>query len=496
MRYRSFVFVLLFVIVPLAAGQTAPVLQYATYLGGTLLEKVQAAAVDKSGNLWVAGSSSSTFDFPAVNVPYQDTIKGKSDIFVAGFQPDSNGGMKLVYWTWLGGSEDEEVAAIALDSSGRVYIAGSTNSDDMPLAGNSVPMGYGGGDQDAYIAIIDPSLSGTDSLVLGSYFGGSGLDHLTGMALDSSGLVAITGYTNSADDLFGVSGNVQQINRGGWDCFVALINPSVGDSLLYASYLGSESTDIATAVAIDASGNLWLTGYTASADFPTAGTPYQSELRSGANGFLVEFDLNKPGLDALVYGTYFGGSAWDSPEKIAIDSDGMIWVSGFTLSSDFPTTAGAFQTALRGVANLFVTKFDMSLPPDQVLAYSTYLGGNMTDVPYGMALLGAGKIALTGYTYSADFPVTDSALSKMQHGFFADAFVSVLDTTIPGAESLQYSTYYGGFYTDVGTGITSDANGDLYLCGYTNSRDLTVTNGSTRQSQPPLPTGFIAKIGP
>ena len=475
-----------------ASAPSAPALAWSSYLGGAAMESAQAIAVAKDGTVWVAGSSSSVVDFPGPNVPFQDAIKGASDIFLARYRPEANGRATLLYWTWIGGTGDESVKAMALDSRGRVYLTGTTTSTDFPMAGNAFSMANAGS-EDAFVAIVDPAQAGDYSLAFSSYYGGTAIDRPTALAIEPSGAFVVAGYTNSTD-MTAMGSGVQPLNRGGWDAFVIRIDPAQSQSLTYASYLGSTSTDIATSVGVDKKNDIWLAGYTSSSDFPIAGDAMQSELRSSSDAFLAKIDMTKSGLDAFAYGSYFGGDGSDVPQKMIFDESGALWLAGYTLSTDFPTTANALQRSNRGNADIFVSKFDMTKPAAQMLQYSTLLGGGDGDIPYGFTLLGAGKFAVSGYTYSDNFPLAGSPIQTKRKSGFAEAFVATVDSAATGESALQFSTYFGGNYMDVATDVAADAAGNLYLSGYTTSSDLPVTDGSAKQTEPPFVTGFVTKI--
>ena len=217
-------------------------------------------------------------------------------------------------------------------------------------------------------------------------------------------------------------------------------------------------------------------------------------MHSSADAFLIRLDPKLPGLFALTYGTLLGGNGWDAPEKLVIDDTGALWLSGYTLSSDFPITPNAVQRNFGGSADVFVTRIDMTRPSSQVVTYSTYLGGIDGDVLYGFVLLGNGKFAVAGYTMSSNFPTSGPPLQASQKTVFPDAFVSVIDSTVSGAAALQMSTFFGGSYTDVANSVVADANGSLFVGGFTTSADLRVTDGTTKQSSAPYVTGFITKI--
>ena len=491
LRFRVFCALLLSGSLACVFAQGPLTLAWSGYLLGFRSDMAQAVAVDKDGNIWVAGSSSSPFDSPTPDTALQVSQNGGADVFLAKYVQGGKSAA-LLHWTWLGGTGDEDVRAMAIDSRGRIVVTGATTSTDFPTAGNPFQSTNGGGG-DTYVAIIDPSRSGQDALVFSSYYGGTGADVPTALTVDPSGAVIVVGYTTSGD-LPNVENNVQGGNRGGWDAFLIRVDPNAAGTLTYATYFGGDSTDIATGVAVDRNGIIWFTGYTASDDFPLTPNAYRSQLTPPADGFLVGLDLTQPAQNAHYYGSYFGGSDWDAPQKLLIDASGALWIAGYTFSPDLPGTAGGAQKGLAGLCDAFVMRLDMKQPPDQIITYATYFGGKDAEVLYGFTLLDDGRVAIAGYTTSDDFPTAGDPIQNRRKSAFADAFVARINTRTEGAEAIEYSTYIGGTYTDVATGVAADAAGNLYLSGYTNSSDIPVTDSSARQNPAPLPSAFVVKL--
>jgi beta-propeller repeat-containing protein len=368
----------------------------------------------------------------------------------------------LVYSTFLGGNgtgENEVARSIAVDSSGNAYVAGYTDSTDFPIA-NAV-QGTQAGAIDVFVSKLNAAGSG---LVYSTYLGGNAFDGCYGIAVDSAGNVYLAGSTLSSNF---PTVNPVQATRGSNnspDAFVAKLN-AAGSALVYSTYLGGSNFDGASGIAVDSSGNAYVTGGTGSTNFPTANA-LQSALSSptDADAFITKF--NAAG-SALVYSTYLGGIGEDHANSIAVDSTGSVYVAGYTYSTDFPT-ANAIQAARAGDRDAFVTKVNAA---GSALVYSTYLGGSDMDYANGIAVDSAGSAYVTGATFSTNFP-TANAMQNILGGQ-SDAFVTKLNAA---GSALVYSTYLGGNGYDIGTGIALDGARNAYVIGWTVSTNFPTVN--------------------
>jgi len=298
--------------------------------------------------------------------------------------------------------------------------------------------------------IIDPVLA------YSTYLGGAGKDFGTGIAVDGAGNAYVTGYTFSTD--FPAVNPIQAMNHGSTDAFVTKMNAE-GSAVVYSTYLGGSHNDYGWGIAVNATGDAYLTGYTRSTDFPAANVIPRTD-GSGYNAFVTR--INREG-SALVYSTYLGGGGDDFGHGIAVDAAGNAYVTGFTYSTDFPT-ANAFQTANHGSADAFVTKINAD---GSALVYSTYLGGYSYDYGSGIAVDAAGNAYVSGTTCSTDFP-TVNAIQTTNHGCY-DAFLAKINAD---GSALVYSTYLGGSGEDWGQATAVDGTGNAYLTGYTRSTDF------------------------
>ena len=269
----------------------------------------------------------------------------------------------------------------------------------------------------------------------------------------------MTGRTRSTN--FPTVNPIQATFGGGTsdDTFVTKLNAS-GSALVYSTYLGGSGDDDVQVIAVDGSGNAYVTGNTTSTNFPTA-SPFQSSNGGGGNDAFVT-KLNAAG-SALVYSTYLGGSGSDNGRAVAADSSGNAYVTGEASSTDFPT-ASPFQSSNGGSSDAFVTKFNAA---GSALGYSTYLGGSGPDVGRGIAVDSSGNAYVTGSTTSTDLPAANPF--QAANAGSDDAFVAKLN---PAGSALVYSTYLGGGGTDAGNDIAVDSSGNAYVAGITNSTDF------------------------
>jgi hypothetical protein len=396
-------------------------LVYATYLGGAAADMGRGVGVDRSGNAYIVGQTSSE-DFPVVN-PLQPSLRGIADAFVAKLDP---AGATLVYSTYLGGSGFESARGMAVDHLGQVALMGQTISPDFPRM--SAYQSQFGGAVDAFVAKLDAS--GT-RLVFSTFLGGSGHDlpfHISGcgvpgdapgwgLAVDGRGAVFVAGTTESED--FPTVNAFQTAHGGGLrDGFVSKFSPD-GSVLEYSTYVGGSGGDTARGIAVDPFGKALVIGATRSDDFPVSGNALQSAKGALYDAFLVELD---PSGSSLLYSTYLGGDQSDAGNAIALDAAGNPTLVGQTLSSNFPVL-DPLQPAYGGGQDVFVSKFDRG----GSLLYSTYLGGARQETPcgvnMGVAVDSIGTAYVAGATESNDFPVTANAAQGTRAGGF-DAFVS------------------------------------------------------------------------
>ncbi|MCG3149727.1 MAG: hypothetical protein PCFJNLEI_03192 [Verrucomicrobiae bacterium] len=390
----------------------------------------------------------------------------------------------LVFSTYLGGTGTEIGQSIAVHTNGQVYVTGYTESANFPSATGSL-----GGTRDAYVAKLNAA--GT-ALLFATYIGGTGIEQGHGLAVDKDGNAYIGGVTQSAD--FPTTVGAFDTTYGGpSDAFVVKL--SATGALVYSTYLGGSGDEnnvfALGGVAVNTAGNAFVAGITTSADFPTTSGAHKQFLSGPSDAFVVKLDATGTGL---VYGTYLGGSSYDGAYGVAIDATEAAYVAGLTRSSNFPTTAGAFDRTFGGglcfnnsvpCADGFVAKLN---PAGSALVYSTYLGGAREDNSYAIAADIKGNAYVTGDTTSTNFPVSPGAFSSVNTGL-GDAFVTKLNSNGTAA---VFSTYLGGSSgLDGGYAIAVDAHQSAYVAGEGRAFTFPVTPDAVNTNSP---GGFVAKL--
>jgi len=399
-------------------GAAGTNLVFSTYLGGSDEDAAFGIALDNSGNIFLAGLTAST-NFPVTPYAISTNIHGAPafgyyayDAFVAELNTN---GTKLLYSTYLGGSQADVANAIAVDGNGLIYVAGATASPDFPTNGTSA---FFGGGNDAFVVKLD---SASAKLVYSALLGGAGNDYALGLGVDSTANAVVAGLTASPNFLLFPITNALQTNFGGgpYDGFVAKLDPD--GVTLFSTYLGGSGDDEISRLALDAAGNIYLTGLTTSTNFPTPVDALYPTNTGGADAFVLELD---PTGTNLVYSTYLGGASNDQGWDIAVDANGSAYVIGLSASTNFPTT-NAFQSALAGPDDVFVAKLN---PGGTALDYATFLGGGGSERGYAIAVDNTGNAYITGTTTPFDFPVwpATNGVQSVYGGGTGDAFVAKL----------------------------------------------------------------------
>ena len=400
-----------------------PQLIYSTF--GASMTRPYGIALDSAGNAYICGT---TFD------------GGPVDSATNAFVAKINAAGSAILWFASFGSIgfSDSATAIAVDASGNAYVTGWTIYDPPPFFQkfptlNAIQPNPGGG-SDAFVTKFDTN----GNMVYSTFLGGSSDEQAEGIGVDNLGNVYVTGQTGSAN--FPTAKPLQSMLYGSSDAFVTVLNPQ-GSAFIYSTYIGGSGADAATAIAVDATGDAYVTGSTSSGDFPTA-NPIRPAAAGGLDTFILKLN---PAGSAFMYSTYLGGSGDDVAKALALDSSNNAYVTGRTNSSNFPT-ASAFQATLRGGVDAFVTKVNAT---GTAFSYSTYLGGANDETTGGewcvekptcggIVVNPNGNAYVTGVTASADFPQVRS--SQTFRGV-TDAYIA--EFSVDG-KTLVYSTLLGG----------------------------------------------------
>jgi hypothetical protein len=457
-------------------------IRYALYLGGDPTatggdDEGRAIAVDYNGNAFLAGITQSS-GFPTTTGAYSRMFhggtEGPSDIWVAKID---SGGQRLVYSTYLGGSDDEGRFAvdIAIDASGNAYVAGETLSSDFPTTAGALDTTPKNG----HTAFVTKFKASGSALVYSTLLTGVGME-AHGIAVDAANQAYVTGFAALTIQTTPGAFQTTKPTTGTltWDVYVMKLNAS-GSAFVYSTYLGGAAGfDVGESIAVDASGAAYVAGRTDSTDFPTMSAAQASKHgpatgQDGEDAFVTK--LNPTG-SRLQFSTYLGGSAMDRAYGISVTPAGFPVVAGMTRSTDFPVK-NAIQSTSKGSVNAWIAKFD---PSGTNTVYSTYLGGSLSQEAFAIAAGEMGDAYLGGHTASNDFPLASphfpyqpcAGTNICDEGFLA----RVSDGT-PGT-------------TDAGDAVLYAARSDEIHGRWVRSDDATAAGGRALRH----PDGSAAKI--
>ncbi len=443
---------------------------YSTYLGpGGGDEMCDAIAVDSAGRAYLTGNTTSA-TFPVTPGAFDTTYTLGQEAFVARFNA---AGSKLEYATFLGGSDWEYASprcAIAIDQTGRAYVAGETDSSDFPTTSSAYDRTFNGGNVggDAFVARLNTT--GT-VLEYATYLGGSRDDDIAALALDDQGRVYVAGTTNSTD-FPTINGSDSSFN-GDWDGFAARLSAN-GSTLEFSTFLGGKGLDNATGIAVDNSYRAHVVGTTAASDFPTTPDAFDRSFGGPSDIYLVRLSASGSHWE---YSTFLGGLGTDREAALTLDRAGRPYIVLSTQSADMPTSPGAIDRSLGGGYDCYVARLNAS---GSALEYGTYLGGsgiecyNYTTI----ALDRSGRVAVAGNVLSnsaADFPTTANAFDKSFNDGWDDAFVALLNEAGTG---LEYATFLGGGGDEGVRSIALDSVGHAYVTGDTYSKNFPTSAGA------------------
>jgi len=427
-----------------------PAILFGSYLGGSGFDRINAVGTDVLNNIYVGGDTES-LDFPPATGS-SGQFRASTDAFVVKLDPSG----RFLGSVILGGSGYDSVSSIALDASGNVFVTGVTSSPDFPITSGAFQTHSASpGIEDAFVVKLSPALS----LIYSTYLGGASSDRGSAIAVDGAGAAYVSGSTNSVN-FPTTSGAFQQSFHGGLsDCFVAKLN-AAGSALMYSTLLGGEGLDACTGVAVDSAEEVIVAGTTSSTLFPVQ-SAIQSVLSGTNNVFVTK--LAQDGTH-LLFSTYLGGTNSDEGSVVRLDANSNIYVAGATASADFPVSAGAYQTTLRGVYDAFLCKI---AGDGSKILFSTLLGGSGSEFITDLFINGSGQAVVSGYTSSNDFPLQNAVQAAAGGGL--DGFAAVFDAS---AATLTFSTYIGGGGDDRANGIASTGVASLVVAGQTLSGSI------------------------
>ncbi|MEZ5428168.1 MAG: SBBP repeat-containing protein [Pyrinomonadaceae bacterium] len=460
-------------------------LAFSTFLGGSSVEEGDDIAVDRAGNVYVTGYTDSP-SFPTTPGTFDTSRNGGEDVFVTKLNA---GGTELVYSTFIGGASDERGFGIAVDDTGNAFVTGRTfdSTTDYPTTVGAFDVTHNG-NYDVFVTKLDMSGS---ALVYSTFVGGTSNDFAEEIAVDTNGNAYIAG-SSASGNFPTTSGAYDTSLAGSFDAVLTKLSPD-GASLVYSTFIGGGGTDFANGVAIDASGNAFITGSTDNSitPFPTTPTAFDTVPNGLNDVFVTRFNAGGSGL---LYSTLIGGSLDDIGLAIAVDSGNNAYITGYTNdgTTDYPTTSGAFDTTHNGIADAFVTKVDTR---GENLLYSTFVGGNDLERGYDIKVDALGNAFITGFTNDSsaiDYPVTANAFDATHNGS-SDVFVTKLNQS--GA-FLLYSTFLGGNSSDLAYALDIDSSGNIFITGETFSGLNYPTTPDVIQRFPDSGgESFVSKLG-
>lgn len=481
-----------------------PVVDFLTYLGGKLGDANPRIAVDSSGNTYVAGMTGS-LDFPTTSGVYDPSFNANSscpsvtvtnttcldatpvnvnfDYFVAKVNPSAS---TLVYATYLGGTGNEfGVAPIAVDLTGNVYVGGQTRSADFPVTPGAFQTSAhhsltcqpsSNCSADGFLTKLDPTGS---TLGYSTYFGGNSGDAVTGITVDSNGFLYVTGDFASTDFPITPGAFSSSTVRG----LLAKVNQT-GTGLVWSTRLGIPGSGFheGRAIALDSAGNVILVGGVAGTVMPLVGA-IQNSYGGNSDAFVWKFN---PTGTTLLFSTFLGGTGVDWGYGVAVDTSDNIYLTGYTQSPNFPTTAGAFDQSHNGDSDIFVTKLSATGAP---IIYSTFLGGSGNDENRADIVVDpAGQAYVAGGSLSPNFPLVNAFDSTP-----AGSEIVLTKLTSDGS-NLVYSSYLGGAFSEARPSIALGPGGSIFLAAFVNPTGLTTTSGVFQPTSNGGEEIFIAKI--
>jgi len=439
-----------------------------TFVGDSDFDRARGVVLDSSKNVYVTGLTRSD-NFPTTVGAYDTSHNGNFDVFVIKLSPDLS---TLLAATYIGGSGIDEAHGIAIDNLGRIYVTGFTQDSitDFPTTTGAYDENHNGG-TDVFVLRLDADLTDLQASTL---IGGSGDEEGRGIAIDSTGRVFVTGYTDdSTTDYPTTSGAYDENHNGGFDALVSRLDADLTD-LQTSTLLGGSGGEFSRDIEIDNADRIYVTGETANGvtDHPTTAGAYDESQNGNLDVFVSKLSND---LSSLMASTFIGGSSTDKGISLVFDSSGDLFVSCICFSNNYPTTTGAFmEINPGGSASIAISKLSNNL---QDLKSSTFIGGNGLDNEPRLLSDLSNNIILTGFTTSNNYPTTSGAFQENYIGGPGadDAIISKLNNEL---DTLIASTFIAGNSGDAGLRAVLDGMGRLYMVGSTTSSDFPTTVGA------------------
>jgi len=395
----------------------------------------------------------------------------------------------LLASTYLGGGGSDSASSLAIDSSGNIYVAGVTNSENFPTTVGAYDTTYNA--SDVFISKLSADLS---TLLASTYLGAGASDSASSITIDPSGNVYVTGYTYSSNFPTTPGAYDQKFNSSDYaDIFISKLSPDL-TTLLASTFLGGGENDSATALMTDASGNVYVTGWTFSDNFPTTTGAFDQKYNSThrRDAFISKLSAD---LSTLLISTFLGGGGGEWASSMTMDRTGNIYVTGWTASDNFPVTTGAYDQKFNssGYTDAFISKFSPDL---SALLASTFLGGGGGEWTTAIAIDQSGDVYVTGGTGSDNFPITPGAYDEVFNSSgYPDAFISKLSSDL---SILFASTYLGGGNIETTSSLAIGAAGNIYVTGLTFSNTFPTTPGAYDEvfNSSGYADVFISKLSP
>ena len=381
----------------------------------------------------------------------------------------------MTYSSFVGGSDYDLVHSMTVDSNGNIIIAGVTQSFDYPVL--NAFQSESGGSGDSFLTKFSPD---GQEIIFSTYMGGSEIDILNHVAVDSQDNIIVSGETHSSD--FPTYNPYQDKLNGTIDSFLMKFDPE--GNILYSTFFGGSDYEVARALMFDSEDNLIFSGHTTSTDFPISSDAFQPTLSGSDDAFIVHFSEDG---QSIIHSTFLGGSSTDGCNYAFFDDNRYV-MCGLTDSTDFPITENAYQSTTCGAPDCFISVFNVA---EKTVEYSSYLGASSRDYAWRIAQYLDSGIIVVGYTNSSDFPVTDDAYQPIIAGE-RDAFLMRFNSDM----TLNSSSFIGGTGDDEIRHLAVSPDGNIIIVGTTLSNDFPTTPNATQLEKDSELDSYIAIFDP